>query len=126
MKRGGRRVARAVALVVRGDRNYDLPEPRAAFRLRVSVDDSADPDAVAKALQDEVDRAVGKVPGLRPQPGPLVSLLSGAGEGSQDSSVSYHVATLTDQYRVQHELRRRVLERLQRENIAMRASAQVA
>ena len=47
-------------------------------------------------------------------------------EGSLDFAVSYHVAEMTDQFRVQHELRRRVLERLQRENIAMRASAQVA
>jgi len=40
--------------------------------------------------------------------------------------VSYHVAALTDQYRVQHELRRRVLERLQRERIAVRGPARVA
>jgi len=40
--------------------------------------------------------------------------------------VSYHVEALSDQLRVHYELRRRVLERLQRENIAIRAPARVA
>ena len=105
--------------------NYDLPDPRGAFRLRISVDVTADPDAVDKALRDEIDVASGKIPGLLSLPAPSVTRLFG-GEGSLDFAVSYHVAEMTDQFRVQHELRRRVLERLQRENIAMRASAQVA
>src|SRR5436309_2044297 len=69
--------------------------------------------------------ASGKIPGLLSLPAPSVTRLFG-GEGSLDFAVSYHVAEMTDRFRVQHELRRRVLERLQRENIAMRASAQVA
>ena len=105
--------------------HYDLPDPRGAFRLRISVDDSADPDTVAKAVRDEIDAASGKIPGLLSLPAPSVTRLSG-GEGSVDFAVSYNVAELTDRFRVQHELRRRVLERLQRENIAIRASAQVA
>ena len=105
--------------------NYDLPDPRGAFRLRISVDVTADPDAVDKALRDEIDVASGKIPGLLSLPAPSVTRLFG-GEGSLDFAVSYHVAEMTDQFRVQHELRRRVLERLQRENIAIRASAQVA
>jgi small-conductance mechanosensitive channel len=105
--------------------NYDLPDPRGALRLRISVDDSADPDTVAKALRDEIDAASGTIPGLLSHPAPTVTRLSG-GDGSLDFAVSYHVAALTDQIRVQHELRRRVRERLQRENIAIRAPAQVA
>jgi small-conductance mechanosensitive channel len=105
--------------------NYDLPDPRGAFRLRISVDDSADPDTVAKALRDEIDDASGKIPGLLSLPAPSVTRLFGA-EGSLDFAVSYHVAEPTDRFRVQHELRRRVLERLRRDNIAIRASAPAA
>jgi small-conductance mechanosensitive channel len=105
--------------------NYDLSDVRGAFRLRISVDDSADPDTVATVLRDEIDAASAKIPGLLPYPPPTVTRLFGA-EGSLDFAVSYHVAALSDQFRVQHELRRRVLERLQRENIAIRGPARVA
>ena len=80
---------------------------------------------MAKALRDEIEATPGKVPGLLSHPAPSVARRVGA-DGSLDFTVSYHVAALTDQYRVQHELRRRVLERLQRERIAVRAPARVA
>jgi len=106
--------------------NYDLPEPRSAFRLKISVDDSADPDTVIKVLRDEIERAAGQVPGLSANPAPWVSLLSGVTEGSLDVTVSYYVPTPSDQYRVLHELRKRCSERLHREGIAVRGAARAA
>src|SRR5437899_3252079 len=106
--------------------NYDLPEPRSAFRLKISVDDSADPDTVIKVLRDEIERAAGQVPGLSANPAPWVSLLSGVTEGSLDVTVSYYVPTPSDQYRVLHELRKRCSERLHREGIAVRGAAKAA
>ncbi|HET7877067.1 MAG TPA: mechanosensitive ion channel family protein [Methylomirabilota bacterium] len=99
--------------------NYDLPEPRLGLGLKVSVDYSADPDQVEKLLLDEVNRAAGQVPGLLPDPAPSVSLIPGFGEYSLDFTVGYHVERFVDQYHVQHELRKRILQRLHREGIVI-------
>lgn len=99
--------------------NYNLPGTHMAVGLKVSVDYSADPDRVDKILLDEVTRALGQVPGLLRDPAPTVNLIPGFGEHSLDFTVGYHVATFVDQYPVQHELRKRILQRLHRENIAV-------
>lgn len=106
--------------------NYNLPEPRVALGLKVSVDYSADPDHVEKILLDEVTRAVGQIPGLLPDPAPSVSLIPGFGEYSLDFTVGYHVATFVDQYGVQHGLRKRILQRLHREGLTVPVSVRAA
>ena len=97
--------------------NYDLPDSRYATGLRVSVDLGAEPDHVEAILLDEALHASREVPGMLAAPAPSVSLIPGFGEYSLDFTVGYSVATFVDQYRVQHELRKRVLHRLRREGV---------
>ncbi len=92
--------------------NYTLPDARLALGLKISVEYSVDLDHVQAVLLDEVTRAVGAVPGLLDDPAPAVSLIPGFGEYSLDFTVGYHVSTFVDQYRVQDELRKRLLRRL--------------
>lgn len=99
--------------------NYSLPGTHMAASLKVSVDYSADPDRVEKILLDEVTGVAGHIPGLLRDPAPTVSLIPGFGERSLDFTVGFHVATFVDQYPVQHELRKRILERMHAENIAL-------
>src|SRR5206468_5217108 len=72
--------------------NYDLPEPRMALPLRVSVAYGTDPDLVEQALLDEASRAVGEIPGLLAEPKPGVRLIPGFGESSLDFTLVCHVA----------------------------------
>jgi len=97
--------------------NYELPEPRMGAGLRISVDRSADPAHVEEVLLDEATRAAGHIPGLLGDPAPGVSLIPGFGEFSLDFTVGYHVATFVDQYKVEHELRKRLFDRLRKESI---------
>ena len=97
--------------------NYDLPEPRMALALRVSVGYSADPDHVERVLLEETNGAIGAVPGLLAEPRPVVRFIPGFGESSLDFTLGCHVASFVDQFEVQHKLRKRLLARLKREAI---------
>jgi len=97
--------------------NYDLPESRMAVPIRVSVDYGSDPDVVERALVDEAKRAIGEVPGLLAEPEPVARLNPGFGEYALDFSLICHVKSFTDQFLVQHELRRRILRRLGAEGV---------
>ena len=97
--------------------NYDLPEPRLALPIRVSVGYASDPDHVERVLVDEATKAVGPIPGLLAEPAPFVRLIPGFGESSLDFTLSCQVASFVDQYVVQHELRKRILRRLRAEGI---------
>jgi small-conductance mechanosensitive channel len=99
--------------------NYDLPEPRLALPIRVGVDYSADPDVVERLLVEEATRAIGDVPGLLDEPAPSARLIPGFGEFSLDFTLVCHVQSFTDQFVVQHELRKRILHRLVAEGIAI-------
>ena len=99
--------------------NYDLPQPRLALQIRVSVAYESDPDRVEALLVDETTRAAQDVPGLLADPAPTARLIPGFGESSLDFTVVCQVASFVDQYPVQHELRKRILRRLQAERIAM-------
>jgi small-conductance mechanosensitive channel len=97
--------------------NYDLPEPRMALLVRVSVGYESDADRVERVLVDEATRAAGQVPGLLAEPAPLARLIPGFGDSSLDFTVVCHVARFVDQFPVQHELRKRILRRLRAEAI---------
>jgi small-conductance mechanosensitive channel len=99
--------------------NFDLPAPRMGIGIQVSVDYANDPDRVEAVLTDEAVRAVGEVPGLLGDPAPSARLIPGFGASSLDFTIGCQVATFTDQYFVQHELRRRILRRLRAERIAL-------
>ena len=97
--------------------NYDLPEPRMALLLRVGVGYASDPDRVERLLVEEATRAAGEVPGLLAEPAPAARLIPGFGEYALEFTLAVQVASFTDQYPVQHELRKRILRRLRAEGI---------
>ena len=97
--------------------NYDMPESRMVLPIRVSVDYGADPDVVQRVLLEEAAQAIGHVPGLLAEPEPTARLIPGFGEYSLDFTLACHVESFTDQFLVQHELRKRILRRLGTEGI---------
>jgi small-conductance mechanosensitive channel len=99
--------------------NYDMPDPRLGLSIRVSVDYGSDPDLVERLLLEEATRAVGEVPGLLDDPAPGVRLIPGFGDFSLDFTLGFTVSSFSDQWLVQHELRKRVLRRLAAEGISI-------
>ena len=97
--------------------NYDMPEPRMALLIRVGVDYGTDPDLVERLLVEEAKRAVGDVPGLLAEPAPTARLIPGFGDFSLDFTLACQVKSFTDQFAVQHELRKRILRRLVAEGV---------
>jgi small-conductance mechanosensitive channel len=97
--------------------NFSLPDPRMGVSIHVSVNMNSDPQRVETVLADEATRAAGSVPGLLSEPAPSVQFIPGFGQYSLDFSVNCNVATYVDQYRVQHELRKRILKRLRAEGV---------
>ena len=99
--------------------NYSMPEPRMAMSIRISVAYGTDPGRVERVLFEEVQKAIGHVPGLLADPAPAVRLIPGFGESSLDFTLSCHVREFGDQFPIQHELRKRILKRFQEEKIEM-------
>ncbi len=97
--------------------NYDMPEPRLALLIRVGIDHSTDPDLVERLLIEEAKRAVGEVPGLLAEPAPPARLIPGFGDFSLDFTLACQVRSFTEQFAVQHELRKRILKRLAAEGV---------
>jgi small-conductance mechanosensitive channel len=97
--------------------NYYLPEPRMALLIPISVSYDADPDHVERVLIGETTTALGQVPGLLAEPAPMVRLIPGFGSFSLDFTLICHVKEFTDQFLVQHELRKRILKRFKGEGI---------
>ena len=97
--------------------NYCLPEKRMSLSITIGVSYSCDPENVEKVLVEEAKKAVGEVPGLLGEPEPFVRFIPGFGDSSLDFTLIYQVNEFTDQYLVQHELRKRIFERFRKEGI---------
>mgnify|MGYP005849817283 CR=1 FL=1 len=97
--------------------NFYLPDRRMAVLIPVSVSYSSDPETVEQILLDEAKKAVGNVPGLLSEPAPICRFIPGFGESSLDFTLVCHVQEFTDQYPVQHELRKRIFSRFKQEGI---------
>jgi small-conductance mechanosensitive channel len=97
--------------------NYYLPEPRMSLLIQIGVSYDADPEQVERILLEEATQAVGQVPGLLGQPAPMVRFIPGFGESSLDFTLVCQVREFTDQYLVQHELRKRIFRRFKKEGI---------
>lgn len=97
--------------------NYNLPEKRFSLRLPVSVSYRTDPQRVEVVLTEVAIKAVGEVPGLLADPEPEVRFAPGFGESSLDFSLNCQIAEFKDQYLVQHELRKRIIQRFKEEGI---------
>lgn len=97
--------------------NYNLPEKRMSVLITIGVSYRSDPARVEAILVEEATRAAGDVPGMLDEPAPFVRFIPGFGESSLDFTLIVQVAEFVDQYLVQHELRKRIFERLQKEGI---------
>jgi small-conductance mechanosensitive channel len=97
--------------------NYHLPEKRMSLSIPVSVGYDSDLAQVENILLEEAQLGAGEIPGLLAEPAPAVRLIPGFGSSSLDFTLSCQVAEFVDQYRVQHELRKRIILRFRREKI---------
>lgn len=96
--------------------NYYLPGKEMSVMIPVSVSYSSDPEKVEKILVEEAKNAANQIPGLLDKPEPSARLI-GFGESSLDFTLNCSVQEFTDQYLVQHELRKKIFKRFQKENI---------
>ncbi len=97
--------------------NYHLPEKRMSVLIPIGVSYKSDPAQVEAILVEEATRAVGEVQGLLAEPAPFVRFIPGFGESSLDFTLIVQVNEFVDQYLVQHELRKRIFARFQKEGI---------
>ncbi|MFA5824312.1 MAG: mechanosensitive ion channel domain-containing protein, partial [Thermodesulfovibrionales bacterium] len=97
--------------------NYYLPEKRMSLSIPVSVSYNSDIDKLERILTEEAKKAVGEVSGLLGDPEPAVRFIPGFGESSLDFTLVCHVREFTDQFPVQHEIRKRILKRFREEGI---------
>ena len=97
--------------------NYYLPDPRMALLIPISVSYEADPDHVERVLAEEAIKAIGQLPGLLAEPAPFVRFIPGFGTSSLDFTLICQVREFTDQFLVQHELRKHILRRFKAEHI---------
>jgi small-conductance mechanosensitive channel len=97
--------------------NFDMPEPRMAVSMKISVSYDTDVDRLEAVLLEEATAAVDRVPGLLGDPPPSVRFIPGFGDYSLDFTLNLHVASFVDQFAVQHELRKRILRRFRAEHI---------
>ncbi|MFN7992951.1 MAG: mechanosensitive ion channel family protein [Bryobacteraceae bacterium] len=99
--------------------NFYLPERRLGTSIQVGVSYDADPDVVERVLLEVARNAVPEVAGLLAEPAPSVRFDPGFGDSALGFTLNVNVGEFADQFRVRHELRKRVLKRLRQENIDM-------
>ena len=97
--------------------NFDLPERRMALLIPVGVSYDSDPQRVEEILLDEAKKAVGEVEGLLAHPEPFVQLIPGFGDFAMNFTLTCHVGKFFDQFLVQHEMRKRIINRFRKEGI---------
>lgn len=99
--------------------NYYLPEPRMMMSVSFGVDYNSDLDRVESILLEETIAAAAAVDGLLSDPPPNIRFNPGPGDFSLVFQVNFYVASFSDQYLAQSELRKRLYKRLVKENINM-------
>lgn len=97
--------------------NFSLPEARMSISVAVNVSYSSDIQKVEKTLIDIAKRSVGEIQGLLDEPPPIVRFTPGFSESSLDFLLICSVQEFKFQNSVQHELRKRILERFREEGI---------
>jgi len=97
--------------------NYYLPEPRMALLVPISVSYDSDPEKVESILVEEAVKGAKEIPGMLSDPAPFVRFIPGFGDFSLDFTLICQVKEFTDQYLVQHELRKRIFKRFKQEGI---------
>jgi small-conductance mechanosensitive channel len=97
--------------------NYCLPEKRMSLYLPVGVGYDSDPEEIERILMEETQKAAGDLKGLLSDPAPVVRFSPGFGDSSLDFTLICQVSEFVDQYRVQHELRKRIFKRFREEGV---------
>jgi small-conductance mechanosensitive channel len=97
--------------------NYNLPEKNMSLQIPVGVSYASDPERVEQILVEEAKKAVGEIPGLLADPEPSARFIPGFGDSSLDFTLTCQVREISDQYPVQHELRKRIFKRFRQEGI---------
>lgn len=88
--------------------NYYLPEKKMSISIPISVSYASDPELVERLLVEEAKKGAVDIPGLLAEPAPFVQFIPGFGNSSLDFTLNCQVREYTEQYRVQHELRKRI------------------
>ncbi len=96
--------------------NFHLPDRRMGITIPIGVSYDADLDLVQRALQ-EVVRST-EIPGLLKEPPPNV-LFEGFTDRALTFNVNCQVSDFEEQFRVQHEIRKRCVERLRKEGVGL-------
>jgi small-conductance mechanosensitive channel len=97
--------------------NYYLPEKKMGISVQIGVSYDCDPDRVEEILTEEAVKGAKEIPGFLPDPPPSARLIPGFGDSALNFSVNCQVAEFTDQFLVQHEMRKRILKRFKKEGI---------
>ena len=97
--------------------NFHLPEKPMALLIPVSFSYDVDPQRVEEILVGEAKKAVGEVEGLLGHPEPFIRFIPGFGDVSLGFTLICQVREFVDQYWVQHELRKRILKRFEKEGM---------
>ncbi len=97
--------------------NFNLPAKVMAVPVTVGVSYDCDPDRVEAVLLEEAKRATGEVPGLMAEPAPNARLNPGLGDWALQFTLTIYVNEFSEQFRVQSEMRKRILKRFRREKI---------
>lgn len=100
--------------------NFSRPEDRMSLGIPVSVAYGTDPNRVERVLLEVANEAARDgLEGLLAHPEPSVRFIPGFGASSLDFSLGVQVRSFVDQYLVQSELRKRIVERFAKEGIEM-------
>jgi small-conductance mechanosensitive channel len=99
--------------------NFYMPEKRLGVSIQIGVSYDSDPDRVERVLLEEARTAAREIPGMLAEPAPGVSFDPGFGDWALGFTLGYSVQEFADQFRVRHELRKRILKRLRQEKIDM-------
>ena len=98
--------------------NYSLPEPQMALPIQVGVAYGSDTGKVERVLLEVAREATHDgLEGLIADPPPVVRLNPGFGDSSLDFTLIVRISQFKDQFLVQSELRKRILERFPKEGI---------
>lgn len=97
--------------------DYHLPEPRLAVFIPIGVSYDSDPKHVERVLLAAVEESMDQVAGLIREPKPFVRFHPGFGDYALQFQLVVYVREYGDQFGVQSEVRRRILDHFQREGI---------
>jgi small-conductance mechanosensitive channel len=105
--------------------NYSRPHDRMSLDLHVSLPHGLDARRVERMLEEVAAQAASdRIEGLLAEFPPSAKLIPGFGQSTLDFTLGVQVRSFVDQYQVQSELRKRILERFQKEGINMPVPAQ--